>query len=170
MSEKRTVKKHATLSENKEYRYWLERSWQDFGGDFLNFVMLNPSTADDKVDDHTIRKCMGFAERWGYVGFHVVNLFALRSTDPNALYGHPDPIGPENNSFIEASAMSGPLTIVAWGNHGNLRGRDREVLRILAGKCEVKALGFNKNGTPKHPLMVSYDTPLVPVVIPESNP
>lgn len=150
------MKRHATLSPCNTYRYWLERSWADYGGDFLNFVMLNPSTADGMVDDPTIRKCVGFARRWGYIGVHVVNLFALRSTDPRALRLHADPVGPENDVFIEAGASSGPLTIVAWGNHGTLHGRDRAVLAMMAGKCQVKALGINANGTPEHPLLVPY--------------
>src|SRR5258707_10232275 len=63
------------------------------------FVMLNPSTADGQGDDPTIRKCVGFAQRWGYDRMKVVNLFAYRATDPRMLLSLPerdDPFGVRN--------------------------------------------------------------------------
>ena len=51
----------------------------------MNFIMLNPSTADDEFDDATIRRCVGFAKRWGFHGLVVTNLFAYRATKPSDL-------------------------------------------------------------------------------------
>jgi len=155
------MKRHATLSKCETYRYWLERSWAENGNGFVNFIMLNPSTADAKIDDATIRKCIGFAQRWGYDGMHVVNLFALRSTNPEALYSHADPVGPENDVFIEASLLSAEKTIIAWGKHGKIMGRGEQVLKRLDHRCF--ALKFNLDGSPQHPLYVPYDTELVPI-------
>src|ERR1700744_1291942 len=67
------------------HRFTLMRNWMG-SGEIVNFVMLNPSTADDKFDDPTIRKCCGFAKRWGYSGIIVTNLFAFRATDPKDLH------------------------------------------------------------------------------------
>lgn len=147
--------KHATLSRCGTYRYWLERSWAETGRGFVNFVMLNPSTADAEKDDATIRKCIGFAQHWGYDGLHVVNLFALRSTDPTALYSHADPVGPENDLFIKAGKLSAEKTIVAWGTHGKIRGRGEKVLAML-DPARTFRLGRNSDGSPKHPLYVPY--------------
>ena len=152
------MKKLATLSPCGHYRYWLERRW-DERLDYVNFVMLNPSTADAEIDDPTIRKCIGFAKRWGYGGLHVVNLFALRSTDPDALYSHADPIGPDNEAFIDAGRLSAPKTIVAWGKHGKIHGRAEKLLPKLG---PVFALMLNADGSPRHPLYVPYDTTPVP--------
>lgn len=163
------MKRHATIV--GEYRYWLERHWEvdSHGKDFLNFVMLNPSTADGLVDDHTIRKCIGFAKRWGFGGMHVVNLFALRSTDPKALYKHPDPVGPDNAAFLEAGLFSGPLTIVAWGGHGSLHGRAAAFMAQVAAMSSpprIEALRINDDGSPGHPLYIPYDTKPVPFKLP----
>lgn len=152
---------HATFSPCGTYRYWLERTWSSCG-DYLNFVMLNPSTADAEINDPTIRKCIGFAQRWGYIGLHVVNLFALRSTDPRALKRHADPIGPVNDHYIEASMLSSPRTIVAWGNGGNLNDRAKQVRELLAKCRTVEALRLNQDGSPAHPLYIPYDVVPVP--------
>lgn len=156
------MKRHATLSRCGRYRYWLERSWAETGKGFVNFIMLNPSTADAERDDPTIRKCIGFARRWGYDGVHVVNLFALRATDPAALRSDPSPIGPENDTFLEAGVLSAERTICAWGNNAAIGDRAAHVLRRLAqlefGRAAdlLYALRINRDGSPAHPLYVPY--------------
>jgi hypothetical protein len=78
------VKSGAELSACRTYRYRLWRQW-DADLAPVVWVMLNPSTADESADDPTIRKCIGFAQRWGYGGIEVVNLYAYRSPDPRQL-------------------------------------------------------------------------------------
>lgn len=46
---------------------------------------INPSTADDKEPDPTIRKVMGFAKENGYTSFVMFNLYPQRATNPNDL-------------------------------------------------------------------------------------
>mgnify|MGYP000880158315 CR=1 FL=1 len=89
------IKPTAGFSPDREFRYTLTRRWDDRL--LVNFLMLNPSTADENIEDPTIRRCMGFARDWGYGGLMVTNIFAYRSTDPKALYKVPDPTGPANN-------------------------------------------------------------------------
>ncbi len=59
--------------------------------------MLNPSTADETQEDPTIRRCLGFAKSWGFDRLIIVNIFAFRSTNPDALYSQVDPIGVGND-------------------------------------------------------------------------
>lgn len=127
------------------------------------FVCLNPSTADEEQDDPTVRRCIRFARDWGFPRLVVCNLFGLRSTDPTALYSHPDPIGESNGAWTLQEAMEAKMVVIAWGNHGRLRGRGDEVRKLLGEVApgKVYALGFNASGEPKHPLYLRADT--VPV-------
>ena len=117
------------------------------------WVMLNPSTADAFGDDPTIRRCIGFARAWGFHRTIIVNLFALRSTDPAALRTADDPIGPLNDSSIHGSVHTADLVVCAWGKHGAFMRRGEAVAKIVrdAGKAP-HCLATNKDGSPVHPL------------------
>lgn len=144
----------ATLSPCHRYRYTLGRQW-DESLPTLCWIMLNPSTADAEQDDPTIRRCCGFARDWGHGGIIVVNLFAFRSTEPSALYQQDDAndiVGPDNDSAI-LHAVQGRRIMAAWGVNGSLDSRDREVMKLLAGKT-VECLGMTSGGHPRHPLYV----------------
>lgn len=134
------------------YRYLLWRRWADAAT--VLFVMLNPSTADARRDDPTIRRCSGFARAWGFGGVEVVNLFAWRATDPRELRRAADPVGPENDRVIAAAAARNHAVIAAWGNHGALGERDRQVAALLA-RFRPRCLGApTARGAPRHPLYV----------------
>lgn len=148
------MKKHATISDCGKYRYWLERRWEEHK-DYLNFIMLNPSTADAEVDDPTIRKCIGFAKKWGYGGIHVTNLFAFRATDPSELERCECPIGPNNGSYLEAGILSAPVTICAWGAN-KMAAKLAPKIAGLLKNGRAMALRRNKDGSPAHPLYVPY--------------
>lgn len=144
------------------YRYTLRRRWT-LHGDTVCWIMLNPSTADARRDDPTIRRCVGFSQAWGYAGLVVVNLFATRATDPKELRLRPDfyqseheeLIGPENDEIIRRETVAAKLTIAAWGNHGTLYSRGAEVRELL--DAPLHHLGLTKIGEPRHPLYVRAD-------------
>jgi hypothetical protein len=134
------------------YRYLLHRRWSD--APTALFVMLNPSTADDLRDDPTIRRCIGFARRWRLGGLEVVNLYALRATDPRELFAHGAPVGPDNDDAIRDAAARAQTIVVAWGAHAARdRARATRVVEILRGRA-LGCLGVNAGGTPRHPLYV----------------
>lgn len=149
------MRRWATISADGRYRYSLGREWGK--GPRAVFVMLNPSTADAEEDDTTIRKCIGFAERWGFASIHVVNLFAWRATHPRVLRLIADPVGPLNDIAILAAVKDPPATVVAaWGRNGMYHPtRVAEVERLL-GSRDVRCLDVTKDGEPLHPLMASY--------------
>jgi hypothetical protein len=153
----------ATISGCGRYRYDLTRVWnRDYVGlvpRLLNVIGLNPSTADAKEDDPTIRRCINFGKAWGMDGLLMTNLFAFRSTDPSALYDCEDPIGELNDEYLTGSAQVASIVLVAWGTAGNTLGRDKEVLRLLKDSYGVKpeCLATTKKGFPQHPLYVRAD-------------
>ncbi|HEY3272691.1 MAG TPA: DUF1643 domain-containing protein [Methanocella sp.] len=142
----------ATFSEDRLYRYNLWRRWESKSSGKVTFVMLNPSTADAEKFDPTVRRCFGYACDWGFGSMEVVNLFALRSTYPEVLSKAADPVGPENDAVILKAVKESDLTIAAWGIHGPLRGRDREVLEMIASVRDLHCLGTTKDRHPLHPL------------------
>ncbi|MEZ6243679.1 MAG: DUF1643 domain-containing protein [Phycisphaerales bacterium] len=150
----------ATFDETRAYRYTLHRRWAS-GGRRVCFCLLNPSTADEFVLDPTLTRCLGFAQRWGFAAMEVVNIFALRSTDPAALRGHEDPVGGENDKAIRRAVRRSDLVVAGWGTHGELRGRGAAVGMMLANLCEPVCLGVTAAGHPKHPLYLRADTEAV---------
>lgn len=157
----------ATMSSDGQYRWLLSRRWGL--GPYMTWIMLNPSTANHQQDDPTIRRCIGFAREWGFAGLVVVNLFAVRMTDPVALLQHPDPIGPENAAFLRKGRRLGELTVAAWGAHQaarvlfKQRGYPHADEAVEALKhMELRCLGTTMEGHPRHPLYVRRETELQP--------
>lgn len=151
----------AVLSPDGAYRYVLHRRW-DAAGPVMAWVGLNPSTADASADDATIRRMSAFARREGCGGICVLNLYALRSPDPAALARHPDPVGPDNDSWLRGLAPDGPV-IAAWGAHAAAGARWPAVTELLAAAgITLSCLGTTADGSPRHPLYVRADAPLSP--------
>jgi hypothetical protein len=152
----------ATFDPDRVYRYCLSRTW-DPTGPRVNFLMLNPSTADALVLDPTVRRCVGFARSWGFGAVEVTNLFALRATDPRTLVAHTDPVGAGNDRAIADAARRADRVLVAWGTWGVHRGRGAEVAGLI-DRLGVRpmALRLTKSGHPGHPLYVRGDAEPAP--------
>lgn len=158
----------AVFSDDYKFRYRLERSrvpslFEQPTGTAL-FVMLNPSIADDVVDDPTLMRCKSFAfETLRAARLVVVNLYAFRATDPRDLKRANFPIGPDNDRHIrEALNEASAGVVCAWGT---LAQRSRVEWfadeAMHAGK-PLWCLGTNIDGSPKHPLYVPGTTKLIP--------
>jgi hypothetical protein len=152
----------AQFSSCRQWRYLLWRRW-DEGKPVANFLMLNPSTADEFKLDPTCARARDFAERWGFGALIVTNVFAWRATDPTALREVSDPVGRGNDRAIVRAAKEAALVVAAWGNHGALLNRSARVMSLLRENGVVpKALRINGSGEPAHPLYLS--SRLAPVV------
>lgn len=163
----------AEISACGEYRYELRRVWDDTIP-VCAFVLLNPSRADAVRDDPTVRKCMKFAKRWGgFGGVVILNLFALRSTDPIAMRKHPYPVGPDNDIYLTKWAPTVPLIVCAWGAHGGHLGRSQIVRRRFADfdmpRGTVWCFRLTAAGEPAHPLYQRDDTQLIPFPLTEAS-
>lgn len=157
------MERTASFSRDRRYRYALGRRWGD--GPTLTWVMLNPSMADHRRDDPTMRRCISFSKAWGFGGLRVVNLFALRSPEPRALLDAHDPLGPRGERTLREALRpsegddlgdAGSTVIAAWGNvHPRLAARAEGVRAILPDR--TWCLGITMRGEPRHPLYVRGD-------------
>ena len=149
-----------------KYRYWLERRWS--GGRYDSptavWCMLNPSTADAQIDDPTVRRCIGFADSWGFKRLVVVNLYAYRATNPRELgpLGFAKRLGPENYDFLyyfmHFDMRPQSVAVCAWGS-----GRLDPLPSVITGARRY-ALAFTKSGEPSHPLYLA--AALQPIRVP----
>lgn len=151
------IESSAIFSECGLFRYELRKIWLPKKG-WVCWIMLNPSIADSNIEDPTIRRCMGFAELWGYGGITVANIFAFKATNPKKMLATADPIGPENDFYIRKLSHEAVLTVCGWGNLGVHLFRGKRVLPLLkAPYC----LGITGSKQPKHPLYLAKNTKLI---------
>jgi hypothetical protein len=151
--------KGAVISRDGVFRYALWRYWGT-GRRIVCFVMLNPSTGDASLDDPTIRRCISFAQLWGYDGLVIVNLHAFRSSEPKDLRLAVDSIGPLNRFFVGIAVNEAELIICAWGNHGAYQAQDAEMLTWLR-RFKLSALRISRDGFPGHPLYIERDAKIL---------
>jgi hypothetical protein len=149
----------ATLSPCRNYRYVLWRSWPNLfdaaDKGYAMFVGLNPSTADETENDPTIRRCIRFAQDWGYSGLCMTNLFAFRATEPKDMLLHPDPVGQDNDKHLLATAKNAGIIVAARGTLGDHLGRAEIVTALLP---ELHYLRLTKEGHPGHLLYIPSKT------------
>jgi hypothetical protein len=155
------LKKDASLSTCRKYRFALWRIW-DEALPYAMIIGLNPSTADEVEDDPTIGRCIDFAKSWGYGGLCMANLFAYRATDPEDMIKASDPIGAENDQWLINLAKDAGVVVAAWGNDGSYKGRSKEVIQLIPSLHYLK---LNKTGEPAHPLYLKGTLKPVPMSI-----
>ena len=161
-----TRNENAKFSNDGKYRFWLRRFLSDAEKEkpICVFVMLNPSVANAKNDDPTVRKCRQFAQNWrfgnsNFGSLEIVNLFAFVSFDPEKIRrGGAKMIGKNNDDWILRTCKKADLVVAAWGENGEIQNRGKFVLNLLKRNgIKPKVLGINQNGEPKHPLRLKND-------------
>jgi hypothetical protein len=158
----------AILSKCRKYRYQLHRNVDMFNVKTIAYFGINPSTADEYEDDRTVKKWMGFAVRNECRDFFVANIYAYRATDVNRLSETDDPVGLDNDHHIVNIIEKSDVLIPCWGSRHklpcSLQPRlDTILKKLLDSSKPVMCFGLTQSGDPKHPLMLPYDTPLIPI-------
>lgn len=150
--------KGAEFSDCRKYRYALWRT-HDLQSQrrIVMFIGLNPSTADETVDDPTIRRCVNFAKAWGYTGIVMVNAYAYRATDPRTLLTVSDPVGPDNDRLLRSWSRSVDTAVAAWGAKCDV-GRVAAVCAAI--DRDMYCLGRTTQGAPRHPLYMPKNAKL----------
>ena len=153
------MEKKAIISKDKIYRYKLSRTWDSTKPTIL-FIGLNPSIANENVDDPTITRCINFAKDWGYGTLLMANLFAFRSTYPKNIYLIDDPIGKDNDHYLLECVTQSDLIVACWGNNGTYMNREKVIKELLPN---LYCLQKNKNvNLPNHPLRLPRNIDPVP--------
>lgn len=146
------------LSADEVYEYRADRWWAD--GPRLVFIGCNPSKItwkDSPRLDPTSANCETIAKRDGYAGVTMLNLWALRGTNPAALQGHEDPVGPEWADWFDDAIRDAGIVVAAWGTAPSAAGaqaarrRIADVIGRLTGfGLEVHCVGETLYGEPLH--------------------
>ena len=148
----------AVISNCNKYRYKLTRTWNEDKGKVL-FIMLNPSTADEKTDDLTTRRCINFAKNWGFGGIMIGNIYPFRAKRPKDLrkwlkdeeVDH-EYVEYDNINHVYGMAQQAEQVVCAWGcNHPGIPDWIEELKQEL--DTDLLFLELCKDDiTPKHPL------------------
>lgn len=176
-----TVK--AVFSPDKRFRYLLSMQFCDGlmasnRDKAVAVIMKNPSSADEKMADATIRK----VETFVYNNFldvrylHILNIFAFRATSPgdlNQAYkqsGMMSVKGEENETYISKMTEKCDYLIIGWGNNSGIErqlynGVVSSVSKLLNNKAKKKCYcvaGGVETKEPLHGLMWGYNYELLP--------
>ena len=145
--------REAEFSIDKKERYSLNREWDKSKNKIL-YIMLNPSLADDKNDDPTIRRLINFTKKFNSGGFLVGNIFTTITPNPKELDKSK---GMSDKNFEELIKLINKVDqiVYAWGSSIE----EPQLLKKLV--LNPKCFGKNLNGTPKHPLYLPSQTNLI---------
>lgn len=146
------ISRSADISNDKKERFSLSRIWDSKKPKVL-YIMLNPSYADDELDDPTIRRLIFFSKKFRFGGFYVTNLFTQITPYPKEL-NMDNHLKKKNLKIINELIKKSNLIVYAWGN---LVSEPKELMKLIESPL---CFGMNKNGTPKHPLYLRSDTKL----------
>lgn len=163
------TEKGADFSPCRKWRYKLWRIWNK-DKPYVAFCGLNPSKADENINDSTVRKCIKFAINWGFGGMYMMNAFAFRATLPMVMYEFAesggDPIGKGNNLALEEVFRGAGQVVLAWGNMIRLDRNRADFILDMLKRLNVAPYCFSitNQGQPQHPLYIRNTTTLIPYV------
>lgn len=155
----------AVMSRDGRYRQLMRRWLGDaFPGRYILFIGMNPSTADATVDDPTCAREWNFARREGFEAMIKANVGDFRATDPKALLRDDVvAVSPANLPAIRKAAAGADTVVLCHGklNRALAPAGAQLVAALRKDGVALKCFGTNGDGSPKHPLYLRSDTPLI---------
>ena len=118
--------------------------------------MLNPSVGNETYDDKTIKRLIFFTKKFGYGGFYVGNIFSNINTKVNDLYLDLSHDKKKNRKHVGSMIDKSKSVVYAWGK--TIDNPPNWIDKIVD---KPLCFGFNKNGTPKHPLYLRKSASLI---------
>ena len=168
----------AVFSPDKAFRYALTMNYHRHlllprGEKEMTVILKNPSSADEKRSDSTIRKVETFVwKRFPEAAtLHILNIFSFRATDALELsqrmktMGYEAVVGEANDHWFEKLLTRSDGVICAWGGPSGIELTNYE-LRIKNVKKLIdehfsgpvyQVVGKQTTKEPLHGLMWGYD-------------
>ena len=122
----------------------------------LGIVGLNPSIVKNGKNA-TVSILSQIALREGFDSLIITNLYGYITPDPKQLKAIQDPVGLENDTWIEEMASKCNKILCIWGNNPPLE-RIEKVLPTIKNKAYT--IGLTKSGQPRHVLHTKKDVEL----------
>ena len=135
----------AEFSLDGHNRYSLSRIWENKLPKVL-FIMLNPSIANSKKNDPTIRKIISYSKSWGFGGVYVGNIYSNISPYPKDIRLIKFHREKKNIESIKKMKEKTELSVFAWGNNEKAPNWLKAIIKT------PYYIELSKNGIPKHPL------------------
>lgn len=176
----------ADFSKDQRHRYTLQMEYQsdlmsEERDETMTVILKNPSSANEKRADSTIRKVETFVynrfQKTRYL--NIFNIFAFRATDALELHqlmkekGMKEGVGLDNDSFFVKLLINTDNLIVAWGGPSGIdktiySNRITEVINIVGENYSgpvFQVCGKKPTSQPLHGLMWGYEYELKSLTI-----
>ena len=154
----------AMITEDGVHRIWLSRIWGPPPVKYYLFIGCNPSEAAGDVDDPTVIREVNFSRRDGMSGYFKVNAATYRCTDPKRLLLPGVKLAHDHNltTILKLARPAEKVVMATGALHPRIQPlADQIVSALRAESIELWALGFTKDGRPRHPLYLKSDSKLV---------
>lgn len=111
----------------------------------------------------SVARCRNLAKKLGYKEAYLAHLFNLNISHRLDIVSVHDPVGPDANRWLRAALAEAEQVVCAWGEFGQLFGRDREVIDMIgeAGK-EAVCFGVARKGYPVDVAKAKKDCMVLP--------
>lgn len=145
------------VSKCKKYQYLSIFEWEEKLYSPLGVVGLNPSIIKNGKNS-TISILKDLAIKEGFDGLIVSNLYGYITPDPKVLKTIKDPVGKDNDAWINQMNNACEKIICIWGNSGDTY-RKESILKNINKKAYT--IGLTKSGNPRHVLHTKKNLPLI---------
>lgn len=147
------VKSFGKTSECENHKLVTALEWNALAKGIV-LIGLNPSIQDG-INSKTVKKLVTILDNNGYGSFCLGNLYTERCTNAQKLRkkNHED----ADITLKKMFTLSEDILFM-YGNHFAIHDRVVEVLEMAPVTANLLCFGTNKNGTPKHPLLLKNNT------------
>ena len=151
------MKELRVTSKCQKYQYFRMFSINGEAKKPLGIVGLNPSIIKNGKNS-TVSILSQIALKEGYDSLVITNLYGYITPNPKDLKTIEDPVGSENDMWIQDMVNTCDKVLCIWGNNPD-KERVNKILPTIKNKAYT--IGLTKSGQPRHVLHTKKDAPLI---------